>query len=160
MVKVILPTVPVALPIVKHGIEQTPRLLFISTMSTPATPEPGHNHDVSIAKVNQRAKDIEDKLPRLKQFFEQAKIMLSLIKDYTAGRYRETPYWAIAAVALALLYVLNPADLFPDVIPGLGYLDDAAVIAFCLKLVEQDLEKYKQWLAAKTTPGSGPVIDV
>ncbi|MFM2168094.1 MAG: hypothetical protein RIS79_2465 [Verrucomicrobiota bacterium] len=129
-------------------------------MSTSATPEPGHNHDASIAKVNQRAKDIEDKLPRLKQFFQQAKIMLSLIKDYAAGRYRETPYWAIAAVALALLYVLNPADLFPDVIPGLGYLDDAAVIAFCLKLVEQDLERYKQWLAAKTAPGAGPVIDV
>lgn len=145
---------------IKRGIEQTPPLLFISGMSTPATPEPGHNHDVSIAKVNQRAKDIEDKLPRLKQFFEQAKLMLSLVKDYTAGRYRETPYWAIAAVALALLYVLNPADLFPDFIIGVGYLDDAAVIAFCLKLVEQDLEKYKQWLAAKTAPGSGPVIDV
>jgi uncharacterized membrane protein YkvA (DUF1232 family) len=56
--------------------------------------------------------------------------------------------------------VLNPADLFPDFILGVGYLDDAAVIAFCLKLVEQDLEKYKQWLAAKTSPGSGPVIDV
>ena len=145
---------------IKRSIEQTPRLLFISAMSTPATPETGHNHDVSIAKVNQRAKDIEDKLPRLKQFFEQAKLMLSLIKDYTAGRYRDTPYWAIAAVALALLYVLNPADLFPDFIIGVGYLDDAAVIAFCLKLVEQDLEKYKQWLAAKTALGTGPVIDV
>jgi len=26
--------------------------------------------------------------------------------------------------------------------------------------VEQDLEKYKQWLAAKSKSGSGPVIDV
>lgn len=158
MVKVIIPTVPVALPVVKHGIEQTPSLLFISAMSTPASPEPGHNHDVSIEKVNLRAKDIEGKLPKLKQFFEQAKLMLSLVKDYAAGRYRDTPYWAIAAVALALLYVLNPADLFPDFIIGVGYLDDAAVIAFCLKLVEQDLEKYKQWLASKS--GGGPVIDV
>jgi uncharacterized membrane protein YkvA (DUF1232 family) len=86
--------------------------------------------------------------------------MLSLVRDYAAGRYRETPYWAIAAVALALLYVLNPADLFPDFIPGLGYLDDAAVIAFCLKLVEKDLEKYQQWRAATSKVGCGPVIDV
>jgi uncharacterized membrane protein YkvA (DUF1232 family) len=70
-------------------------------MSTPASPEPGHNHDVSIEKVTQRANDIEGKLPKLKQFFEQAKLMLSLVKDYAAGRYRDTPYWAIAAVALA-----------------------------------------------------------
>jgi hypothetical protein len=31
-------------------------------MSTPASPEPGHNHDVSIEKVTQRANDIEGKL--------------------------------------------------------------------------------------------------
>jgi hypothetical protein len=47
---------------IKHAIEQTPRLLFISAMSTPASPEPGHNHDVSIEKVTQRANDIEGKL--------------------------------------------------------------------------------------------------
>ena len=129
-------------------------------MSSPATPEPGRDHEPSIAKVTQRAKDIEGKLPKLKQFYQQAKLMLSLVRDYAAGRYRETPYWAIAAVALALLYVLNPADLFPDFIPGLGYLDDAAVIAFCLKLVEKDLEKYQQWRAARSKVGSGPVIDV
>jgi uncharacterized membrane protein YkvA (DUF1232 family) len=129
-------------------------------MSTPSNPDSAQNHDANIDKVNQRAKDIEGKLPKLKQFFEQAKLMLSLVKDYAAGRYRETPYWAIAAVALALLYVLNPADLFPDFIIGVGYLDDAAVIAFCLKLVEQDLEKYRQWLAARGAPASGPVIDV
>ncbi|MFM7605300.1 MAG: YkvA family protein [Prosthecobacter sp.] len=129
-------------------------------MSSPATPEPGRDHEPSIAKVNQRAKDIEGKLPRLRLFYQQAKLMLSLVKDYAAGRYREAPYWGIAAVALALLYVLNPADLFPDFIPGLGYLDDAAVIAFCLKLVEKDLEKYQQWLAARSKAGGGPVIDV
>lgn len=153
-------TVQAPLQIVKHGIEETQRLLFMSTMSRPDCREPSHNHDVSIEKVSLRAMDNEGKLPKLKQFFEQAKLMLSLVKDYAAGRYRDTPYWAIAAVALGLLYVLNPADLFPDFIIGVGYLDDAAVIAFCLKLVEQDLEKYKQWLAAKTAPGFGPVIDV
>jgi uncharacterized membrane protein YkvA (DUF1232 family) len=131
-------------------------------MSTPAPETPHGQHDLSIEKVTQRSKDIEGKLPKLKQLFEHAKTLLSLVKDYWSGSYREVPYWAIAASALALLYVLNPADLFPDFILGVGYLDDAAVIAFCLKLVEQDLEKYKQWLAAKSTAkgGNGRVIDV
>ena len=131
-------------------------------MSTP-TPETatGH-HDLSIEKVTKRADDIEGKLPKLKKLVEHARVLLSLVKDYWRGSYREIPYWAISAAALALLYVLNPADLFPDFILGVGYLDDAAVIAFCLKLVEQDLEKYKQWRAAKSTAkgGNGQVIDV
>jgi uncharacterized membrane protein YkvA (DUF1232 family) len=45
--------------------------------------------------------------------------------------------------------VLNPADVLPDVIVGVGYLDDATVVAFCLKLIEKELEKYKAWQLAQ-----------
>lgn len=124
-------------------------------MSTPTS----GNHDLDIAKVTQRAQDIENKLPRLKQVFEQAKIMLGMVKDYWNGSYREIPYWAISAVALALLYVLNPVDVLPDVVVGIGYLDDATVVAFCLKLVEKELEQYQQWLASREK-GCGPMVDV
>lgn len=126
-------------------------------MSTPA-PAPHGEHDLSIEKVNQRSKDIENKLPKLKTMLEHAKVMLSLVKDYWKGEYREVPYWAIAAAALALLYVLNPADLFPDIIIGVGYVDDAAVIAFCLKLVQHELDKYQQWKLDQAKDGK--VIDV
>jgi uncharacterized membrane protein YkvA (DUF1232 family) len=122
-------------------------------MSTPTHGE----HDADIAKVNQRAREIEDKLPKLKKVFEQTKIMLSMVKDYWAGRYREIPYWAISAVSMALLYVLNPADVIPDVIVGIGYLDDATVVAFCLKLVQRELERYEEWQAAQAK--SGKVVE-
>ncbi len=124
---------------------------------------PDNQHDIDIAKVNQRAQDIEDKLPRLRQWMEHGKVMLELVKDYAAGRYREVPYWAISAIALALLYVLNPADVIPDMILGVGYLDDATVVAFCLKLIEKELTRYKEWqartvAAAPASPdASGPV---
>lgn len=104
-----------------------------------------HQHDLDIAKVAQLANDIESKLPKLKRWMEQAKLILELVKDYWSGRYREVPYWAISAGALALLYVLNPADVIPDVIIGVGYLDDATVVAFCLKLIERELLRYKFW---------------
>ncbi|WP_395744461.1 YkvA family protein [Prosthecobacter sp.] len=122
-------------------------------MST-STPPKG-DHDLDIAKVNQRAQEIESKLPKLKKVFEQTKIMLSMVKDYWAGAYREIPYWAISAVSLALLYVLNPADVLPDVIIGVGYLDDATVVAFCLKLVQRELERYQEW---QTTRSQAPKI--
>jgi uncharacterized membrane protein YkvA (DUF1232 family) len=118
------------------------------------------DHDQSIEKVNQRADDIEGKLPHLKAVFEQAKIMLAMVKDYWNGSYREVPYWAISAVALALLYVLNPVDVIPDMLLGIGYLDDATVVAFCLKLVQKELEKYQEWAARKAQSTRGPVVDV
>ncbi len=120
---------------------------------------PSGDHDQSIEKVTQRADDIEGKLPHLKAVFEQAKIMLAMVKDYWKGAYREVPYWAISAVALALLYVLNPVDVIPDMLLGVGYLDDATVVAFCLKLVQKEIEKYQEW-AAKTKSAGGPVVDV
>jgi uncharacterized membrane protein YkvA (DUF1232 family) len=114
-------------------------------------PAPENQHDVDIAKVTQRAQDIENKLPKLKKWMEQGRLILAMVKDYWSGRYREVPYWAISAGALTLLYVLNPLDVIPDVMPGFGYLDDATLVAFCLKLIERELEKYQTW-AAKNEP--------
>ncbi len=125
-------------------------------MSIPVNGE----NDLNIEKVSQRAKDIEGKLPKLKKVFDQAKVMLVMVKDYWDGSYREVPYWAISAVSLALLYVLNPADVIPDVIIGVGYLDDATVVAFCLKLVERELERYQEWQAAQAKRRGGRVVDV
>ena len=122
-----------------------------------STPTHG-DHDLDIAKVTQRAQDIDNKLPKLTQVFEQAKIMLSMVKDYWTGAYREIPYWAISAVSMALLYVLNPADVIPDVIVGVGYLDDATVVACCLKLVQRELERYEEWQA--TQAKAAKVVDV
>jgi uncharacterized membrane protein YkvA (DUF1232 family) len=81
----------------------------------------------------------------LSRFIRDVKLMGAIIKDYAGGEYREVPWWSIAAITAALLYVINPIDIIPDPIPFVGYLDDAAVIAACLKMVEQDLYNYEKW---------------
>ena len=104
--------------------------------------------DDDLEKVIAKADQIEDKFKAhgpLGRFIKDVKIMISLVKDYFNGSYREIPWWSIAAVVTALLYVLNPVDLIPDFIPVVGLLDDAAVVGVCLLAIEQDLEKYKEW---------------
>ena len=81
----------------------------------------------------------------LKRFVEDGKVLTALIRDWRAGKYRQALYGTIAAVVFGLIYVFNPLDLVPDVLPIIGALDDATVIGALLMLVERDLRKYRSW---------------
>lgn len=105
-------------------------------------------HQADLKTLLDRQKAIEEKVRdsgRLNRFSTDIKLMFSLIRDYWYGHYRAIPWKSIAAVAGALLYVLNPLDLIPDLIFGFGLVDDAGVVALCLKLVESDLHRYAAW---------------
>ena len=68
-------------------------------------------------------------------------LLFTLLKDWWNGTY-EIPWTSVAAITAALLYFINPFDLIPDFIPLAGFLDDAVVVALCLKMVQTDLRKY------------------
>ena len=51
----------------------------------------------------------------------------------------------IGAIAVVLLYVLNPLDIVPDLIPGFGFVDDAGVFAIGFKLIKKDFDRYLEW---------------
>lgn len=120
--------------------------------SAKSHPDESRKHEDNIATVVGKESDIEKKMAGQKAFkalLEHGRLLLSMIKDYFTGAYREVPYWAIGAGALALVYVLSPIDAIPDILPGVGYLDDATVLAFCLKLIESELSRYKEWKATR-----------
>lgn len=101
-----------------------------------------------LKKVLDKRDEIEEKFKGngpLGRFIADLKLLFSIIKDYANGEYREIPWYSIAAIVFALLYVLSPIDLIPDFIPGIGLVDDALVVAACLAMVEQDLHAYKDW---------------
>ena len=106
-----------------------------------------------LKKVLDKKEEIEKKFKGngpLGRFINDLKLLFSIIKDYANGEYREIPFWSIAAIVAALLYVLSPIDLIPDPIPIIGYVDDALVVAACLAMVEQDLHKYRDWKIANS----------
>ena len=114
---------------------------FVKEGAEKITPE-------DIQTAAERAEEINKQFSArgpLKRFIEDGKILTALIKDWRTGRYRKALYGTIAAVAFALLYVFNPFDLMPDVLPIIGAVDDAAVVGACLMLVERDLREYRGW---------------
>lgn len=98
------------------------------------------------ANVEKRVSALSSAMPR---FVEHVRIGFRLIKDYARGDYRSIPWWSVASVAAGLSYVLLPTDLIPDFIPGIGFLDDAAVLAAVMAGIREDLKKYA---AAKGIP--------
>lgn len=81
----------------------------------------------------------------LKKYKELGKIMMGMLSDYRKGIYKNVPWFTIAAIAFSLLYILNPFDIVPDFIPGLGYVDDFAVFTIALRFIETDLHEYLDW---------------
>jgi uncharacterized membrane protein YkvA (DUF1232 family) len=101
-----------------------------------------------IQTVAEQSEEINKKFSArgpLRRFVEDGKILTALVKDWRAGKYRQALYGTIAAVVFGLIYVFNPLDIVPDVLPIIGVLDDATVIGALLMLVERDLRKYRSW---------------
>jgi len=108
-----------------------------------------------VEKVVDRAEDIQRKFHSrgpLRRFVDDGRLLLALVKDYWTGRYRRVPFGVIAAAVFTLIYVLNPLDLMPDVLPFIGQIDDATVVGACLVLLERDLLAYRQHVQAGPVP--------
>lgn len=69
---------------------------------------------------------------------------------YCAFRDADTPRWAKAVVMAALAYFVLPFDAVPDFIPGVGYVDDAGVLAAALAAIASNVkqshrDQARQW---------------
>jgi uncharacterized membrane protein YkvA (DUF1232 family) len=81
----------------------------------------------------------------LYRLFEDLRLLGSLIKDYWKGDYRKIPHWSLAMILFVFFYIIDPFDLIPDYILGLGHIDDLFMLILCLYFLEKDLRKYKAW---------------
>ena len=84
-------------------------------------------------------------VPKVGNTLATIPVLISLVRDYIRKVYTTIPLGTIVAIVSALLYFLTPIDLIPDAILGAGYIDDALVVAACLKLVQSDVEEYNKW---------------
>lgn len=71
--------------------------------------------------------------------------LVRLVVAYARGNYRDIPSESLAVVVGGLIYVVSPIDLIPDSIPGLGFMDDAAVMGWVIKHVHEELDQFRAW---------------
>ena len=72
---------------------------------------------------------------KLRRFAARLPFAEDLLAAWYCAFDRETPRHVQAALIGALAYFVLPFDVVPDMMPALGFTDDAAVLATALKLV-------------------------
>jgi len=78
------------------------------------------------------------------QKFERVAVLIPFASDLVAAYFcavdRRTPHHVRLVLFAALAYFVMPLDGLPDVMPMLGFADDAAVLAGAIKLVSSHIK--------------------
>ena len=82
---------------------------------------------------------------RLAGVREELRLLQALCVAWWRGEYRAVSPQALVAVVAALLYFLSPLDAIPDLLLGLGLIDDFAVLSWVFATWRQELEALRAW---------------
>jgi uncharacterized membrane protein YkvA (DUF1232 family) len=88
-------------------------------------------------------------IPKLLRFAGQIPFADDLAAAYFAARDPLTPRKAKAVLFAAAAYFVMPVDMLPDVIAGLGFTDDATVLATALGVVGAHVKERHRAMARK-----------
>jgi len=87
---------------------------------------------------------IDKAYPALKSALKNVRVLYALFKDTVNGKYKLHPT-SVAMIGGGLLYFILPADLIPDFIPVIGYLDDLAVLTTIMNSLKNEINEYRIW---------------
>ena len=83
----------------------------------------------------------------LSRVFASLMTLLRLLRAYVRGDYRSVPAKSLILIVAAVLYFVMPFDVIPDFVVGLGFIDDAAVLAWVVSTVKRVLDDFASWEA-------------
>ena len=86
---------------------------------------------------------------KIEEEFSKVLIMAEIVKADVKKEYTKIPKRSIIAIVSAIIYFVNPFDLIPDVIPGIGQVDDLSVVLVCWKMISKDIDDYLEWKNSK-----------
>jgi uncharacterized membrane protein YkvA (DUF1232 family) len=71
--------------------------------------------------------------------------MMRLLIRWADRSYRRVSWTPLVFIAGALLYFVVPADIVPDTLGALGFVDDVTVISTVVQRVRHELDRFRRW---------------
>ena len=90
----------------------------------------------------------------------ELRTILELLRAWAQDEYSGVSNANLLLIVGAVVYFLMPVDLVPDFILGLGFADDAAVIAWVVGAVRDELAKSKAWQPGDEEPREESMPDL
>ena len=82
---------------------------------------------------------------------DQLLLMRNYVSDIVTGKYKDYDAKKLIVIVAAIIYVVTPFDLLPDLIPP-GWIDDITIVAWAIKEASAELERYKNHKLSKEDP--------
>jgi len=96
-------------------------------------------------------------VPKLMKLVGKIPFADDLVASWYAARDPKTPMRAKAVLFAAVAYFVTPLDLLPDFITGLGFTDDATVLATALGLVGMHVKETHRMAARRLLRMPDPI---
>jgi len=90
--------------------------------------------------------------PKIREMPALIRSSPAMFRDLLKGRYRQPPFGTLIGTVLSVVYLINPLDLVPDVLPILGIVDDGLMFGLFLALLSRDVKKYVLWKKSAMRP--------
>lgn len=71
-------------------------------------------------------------------------LMRTYLADIATGRYHDYDSKKLLIIVAAIVYVVTPFDLLPDLIPP-GLIDDLSIVVWAMKEAGEELARYRMW---------------
>lgn len=91
--------------------------------------------------------------PKFKRFAARLPFAEDLLTAYYCAFDRDTPLQIKAALLAALAYFVLPFDFIPDMLPLIGFADDAAVLATAIRMVAGHIKPAHREAARRALKG-------
>lgn len=75
----------------------------------------------------------------------QVSLMGRLLKANLTGSYRIKSTRLLVGLLAACIYFINPFDLVPDLLVGIGLVDDMAILGWVLSTASTELRAFEEW---------------
>ena len=98
-----------------------------------------------LSRLTKEAIHLVSEKPQFADIKDNVLLALHLIWDWSTGHYRGISKKSLLLIAGSILYLLNPLDLIPDFILGIGFLDDVTIFLTLIHRISDELEEYRRW---------------
>jgi uncharacterized membrane protein YkvA (DUF1232 family) len=98
--------------------------------------------------------------PKFRRFAARLPFAEDLVAAWFCAFDRDTPRHVRVALIGALAYFVLPFDFIPDMMPLIGFTDDAAVLATAIKLVAAHITPNHREAARRVLARTSAVADV